>query len=93
MFFITDSYWKVVGYLKGAAIETDKGFRHFVKNSRFELLDLPSVELRDDRTSWKTHWPLGSVFAETLGYATSPVAQPVSARLDCTKWLRIRTSG
>ena len=24
----------------------------------FELLDLPPVGLRDDRTSWKTHWSL-----------------------------------
>ena len=38
---------KVVDYLKGAARETDKAFRHFVKKSGFELLDLPSVGIRD----------------------------------------------
>ena len=37
---------KIVDYIKGAAIEPDKAFRYFVKNSRFELLDLV-VGLRD----------------------------------------------
>ncbi len=38
---------KIVNYLKGEQQDADKGFRHFVKKSGFELLDLPSVGIRD----------------------------------------------
>ena len=37
---------KIVNYLKGTE-EYDKIFRHFVKKSRLQLLDLPSVGIRD----------------------------------------------
>ena len=38
---------KIASYLKGSAQNSDKIFRHFVKKSGFELLDLPSVGIRD----------------------------------------------
>ena len=37
---------KIINYLKGTDIG-DKAFRHFVKNSGFKLLDLPSLGIRD----------------------------------------------
>ena len=37
---------RIIGYLKGTPDE-DKAFRHFVKKSGFQLLDLPSAGLRD----------------------------------------------
>ena len=38
---------KIARYLKGSTQSSDKIFRHFVKKSGFELLDLPSVGIRD----------------------------------------------
>ena len=38
---------KIVQYLKNPAGASDKNFRHFVKKSGFQLLDLPSVGVTD----------------------------------------------
>ena len=38
---------RIVDHLKGLTEHDDKAFRHFVKKSCFQLLDLPSVGIRN----------------------------------------------
>ena len=38
---------RIVSFLKDGATEYDKDFRHLVKKSGFQLLDLPEAGLRD----------------------------------------------
>ena len=37
----------IVNYLKGKQYKADKGFRHFVKKSSFELLSLHSMGITE----------------------------------------------